>query len=280
MEGHSGQASEHIRLGALGKRSFLVRNSPGPNSRNWSQGDRLDIRSGLAKRACPTSSGCAVWVSFRESHPWPYQTIALKESSGEAVIILSEPPPTLSRAQYRQLLTALFANNLLDFTYCRWPTGLDGYLEDIVIRVRISSAARLRFVSSENFETKEGPEGIIDRLRLLYRFEYGTSDGFSLEPVDSSVPNLPPIEELKVPVTDLVGWVASGAGQWRPLENESLPPTTISQLYTAKSPGAFVNDSGIVVLVAPKNSRLSDLRAPFRRFAVASDLIVGALGRL
>jgi hypothetical protein len=227
---------------------------------------------------CPASSGCATWLAFRQSHPWPYQAIALEESNGEAVIILSEPPPVLTRTQYRQLLMALFASGLVDLTYCRWPTGIDGYLEDIVVRVRDNDASKMRFVSSEDLETKEGPRGIIDRLRLLYRLEYGTSDGFSLESVDSSPQNQAPIGELKIPVTDLVGWVASDTGQWRAIGNESLPPTTMSQLYTAKSPGAFVDNAGIVVLVVPKNSRLADVRAPFRRFAVASDLIIGARG--
>jgi hypothetical protein len=207
-----------------------------------------------------------------------YQATAVVENGGEAVIILSEPPPSLTRVQYRQVLGALFGDRVLDLAYFRWPTGLDGYLEDIVLRVRTGgTGASVRYVSGNDLTPRSGPAEIVDRLRMLYRLEYGTSDGFWLD-TGETVLEQKETAELKVPVRDLYGWIAGGAGMWRPLENEGLPAVTTAQLNAAVTPGAFTNGSGIVTLVAPKKARLGDLRAHFRRFAVASDLIIGAIG--
>lgn len=250
----------------------------GQSSSVRSQEITWTYNSETANEPCPLPAVCPVWLDFRKSHPWPYQAIAVRELGGEAVIIVSEPPPALTRAQYRQVLQALFGDRILDFGYCRWSTGVDGYLEDVVLRVRAGGARRLRFVSADNLEFTDGPESVVDRLRLFYRLEYGTSDGFSLEMIAARAQTEVPLKELKIPVSDLAAWVAGSSAQWAHLEDESLPAATISDLYLAKSPGTFQNQAGIIALVAPKNARLADLRVPFRRFAVASDIILGALG--
>lgn len=225
---------------------------------------------------CLPASGCASWRIFRSAHPSPYQATALIEGERETVIILSEPPPALTRAQYRQAIQALFGDRVLDLSYLRWPTGLDGYLEDIVLRVRMSGdRSKLSYISGD-LTPRSGPAGVIDRLRMLYRLEYGTSDGFWLD-TGETASDAARIAEVKAPLRDVYGWMAA-SGAWKPLSSESVTTLTTEQLNAATSPGAFVNESGIVVLVAPKKAKLADLRAPFRQFAVSSDLILGAVG--
>jgi hypothetical protein len=276
--GHLVRLLRLIAFVALGSLIFSPTTLFCQSSSARSQEITWTYNSETANEPCPLPAVCSVWLDFRKSHPWPYQAIAVRELAGEAVIIVSEPPPALTRAQYRQVLQALFGDRILDFGYCRWSTGVDGYLEDIVLRVRAGEARRLRFVSADKLEFTDGPESVVDRLRLFYRLEYGTSDGFSLEMIAPRAQTEVPLKELKIPVSDLAGWVTRSSAQWTHVEDEALPPATISDLYRAKSPGTFQNQAGIIALVAPKNARLADLRVPFRRFAVASDIILGALG--
>lgn len=227
---------------------------------------------------CLPASGCPAWRNFRRAHPWPYQAIAVAENNGEMVVILSEPAPVLTRVQYQQALRALFGDQLLDLTFFRWPTGLDGYLEDIVLRVRVDTSKSVtRYVSGNDLAPATGPAEVVDRLRMLYRLEYGTSDGFWMDSADRPAQQAP-IDELKVPLGDLYGWISSKAGTWRSLDKEGTPTLTSAQMAASASAGAFANDSGIVAFLAPRKAKLADLRAPFRRFAVASDLILGAIG--
>src|SRR5689334_5065285 len=51
---------------------------------------------------CPGSEPvCKAWINFRERHPWPYQgfTIAPGASDEDLVVIISEPPPIITRSE-------------------------------------------------------------------------------------------------------------------------------------------------------------------------------------
>src|SRR5216684_1052678 len=91
-----------------------------------------------ARNSCPLPKECDAWVEFRISHPSPYQSFVVADKSSESVIIISEPPPNLSREQLDRALRALFGDGLLQVSRFHWPTGVDGWLEDVVLRVRPS----------------------------------------------------------------------------------------------------------------------------------------------
>jgi hypothetical protein len=220
---------------------------------------------------------CGLWLQFRATYPWPYQTFAAQEGGGEAVVIMSEPPPALSRDQLAQTLKALFGDDLLELNYDRWPTGLDGWLEDVVFRVRVSNHHTTEVLSGTNFATWKAPTDVVDRLRLVYRLLHHTSDGFWLDHITGDEPSLAPIAELKIAVSDLGGWLADDQRGWSSAVGQGGRKTT-KELYAEKVPGVFYHDGGIVALVAPRGVKLADLAPEFRRFAVASDLIVGAGG--
>jgi hypothetical protein len=75
--------------------------------------------------------------------------------SGElhVVIIISEPPPSFSWEHLDQVLQALFGDRLLQISRFHWPTGVDGWLEDVVIRVRPSGDETELVMSGPDFES-------------------------------------------------------------------------------------------------------------------------------
>jgi len=232
---------------------------------------------------CPSPATCQIWRQFRASHPWPYQTFALQQqpNTNEAVIIISEPPPTLSRDQLAQVLRKIFGDSFLEFNYDRWATGVDGWLEDVVLRVRTNPDQPTTTVLSGELQTWQAPADIVDRLRLLHLILQKTSDGFWLDRIDSSSSsdaNAVPIAELKIPVSDVAGWLAEDKRVWTSIATGSVIKRTTRELYAEKTPGVFRCEHGMVALVAPANVKLDNLAPQFRRFAVASDLILGASG--
>jgi len=230
------------------------------------------------RAVCPSMPACGVWVEFRKAHPAPYQTFAIRENGAEDIVILSEPSPALAREQLAKTVKALFRDDLLELSYDRWPTGLDGWLEDVVLRVRAGGAAKEAVMSGASFKAWDASAGIVDRLKYLHRIIYHTTDGFWLDRLaGAEQPAVKGIEELKIPASDLASWLGDEKKIWLSASDPAGKKTT-RELYKEKVAGVYSSDEGTVVLVAPKGIRLTDMTADFRRFAVASDLIVGAAG--
>src|SRR5689334_10515301 len=74
------------------------------------------------KEACPLAAECEAWQEFRTNHPSPYQAFIVADRGNESVVIISEPPPALSREQLDQALRALFGDGLLQISRFHWPT--------------------------------------------------------------------------------------------------------------------------------------------------------------
>ncbi len=225
-------------------------------------------------KSCAENVPCAVWRSFRVNHPWPLQSYVIHETPGYAVVILSEPPPTLSKAQLVEGLTALFADDLVSLEYYRLLTGIDGWLEDVVAYIRVPESARTRVLSGDTLSLVDAPADVVDRLRHLYRLQYLTSGGFWL--ASTKRPPVTAIPDLRVRAHEYDSWLAQ-PGDWKTLKPASNSRTT-QQLHLEKAPGVFRRDGGLVALVVPPRSRLADLEVPFRHFAVESDLVLAATG--
>src|SRR5260370_8761908 len=121
---------------------------------------------------------CGVWVGFRKAHPWPYQAFALDEGTAENVVIISEPPLLFTHEGLKTVLNALFGGNLVSVHYYRSPTGLDGWLEDVVLSVRNVDQSHVDVLSGGNFEKCKAPAELSDPLLLLHTSFYRTSIEF------------------------------------------------------------------------------------------------------
>ena len=227
-----------------------------------------------ARNSCPLPKECDAWVEFRISHPSPYQSFVVADKGSESVIIISEPPPNFSREQLDSALRALFGDGLLQLSRFHWPTGVDGWLEDVVIRVRPSGDEKEQVTAGKQFAVWQASSWIIARLRLLHQLFFHTTDGFWVER-PSDAPSGQPIQDLNVGVSDLAGWTGADES-WQSISGDESKTT--SQLYAANTPNVFYSGNGLVVLVAPNNTHLAELAPHFRRFAIASDLLVGASG--
>jgi hypothetical protein len=228
-----------------------------------------------ARAACGSAPACAAWAQFRADHPTPYQAFAVSRRGDEAVIVIAEPPPSVGRQVLATQLTELFGEDLLEIGYFQLPTGLDGWLEDVVLRVKVPREPSVPVISGETLKPWEVPAGIADRLRLLAGVLWGTTDGFWIDEIEGDwEPATFAVAELRVPPSALHGWL-TGSAPWRPLAAEGAGMTSAT-LLAATAPGAYGRDDGLVALAIPPRTNLAELESHFRRFAVASDLLLGS----
>jgi len=225
---------------------------------------------------CGSPRSCTVWKVFRTNFPLPYQTFAVSIENTQAVIVISEPPPSISRTNLASVMQAIFGTDLIDIAYYRLPTGIDGWLEDLVIQVSISDTGDAPVFSGASMSMTSAPASIVDRLRFIHSLFYGTIDGFWIDPADAPMPQSK-IEELQISAADLTDWLKDEKQTWSPLSLNAAK-STWATLKSAAKAGVYERDAGgLIVWTIPKSARLETLRSDFRRFSVASDLLVGGL---
>lgn len=220
---------------------------------------------------------CQVWRDFRAARPYPVQTLAARVQGAELVLVISEP--ALPPDELAPLVRTLFGTDLLQLTGYRWRIGLDGWLEDAVLRLRwdATDADPLR------------QPLLRDRLAVLASRLWGSAAGLMLESIDqplaararSAAPNL----ELRP--TELAQWLQDPQLRWRRLGSEAAgQPLAALQAAGESAQGTWVSSDGrlVALLVPPAALKLAAdpaafarrWRTPFRQFAVAGDVIVGA----
>jgi hypothetical protein len=219
---------------------------------------------------------CRVWAAFRTNHPYPYQGFAsARLQDGRALLVASEPPPDLSRAQAVELFTELFADRAPRVSTRKWFTGADGYVEDVLVDF---DAPELK----GDDPLQAAP--LADRIALLGLAWYGTAYGTDVEPIQRNrlkrtgtiAPN------LNVTAGELRTWLADATLGWTAIEADTGAAATWSSLMNARAAGAYRSADGALVLLTFPKALLKDpsgtqgLKAAFRRYAVASDATVGA----
>lgn len=232
---------------------------------------------GAAKPFAPTcaaaDAACAAWVTFRRSHPFPYQAIAAGNlPDGKVVVVVSEPPPRMERAALDQLAKSAFGPSSR-VQRNRWMIGVDGWLEDLVV----------------SFERPPGDDAnaasfLRDGTALLASALFGTTFGTEVEQITQRRPGELKLASASYHVTpkELGTWMRDASLAWQPVRRDA-PAAKWSELVSRKAVGAFAStDATLVVLTFPTallgtNPGLESLRVPFREFAIASEGIVGGL---
>ena len=224
----------------------------------------------------PSDTPCRDWLRFRRLPAGPYQSLAIASHGERATVILSEPPAP--RAEFRALVEATFGADLIALSYRRWATGLDAWLEDLVLDVRVPNATVSPALSGHDLRRWNAPAGLVDRLRFLHVALYGTTDGFWIDNVNAfpERPSTPPIQEPALAPADLLDWLTDAKRTWQDV-NDPARTLSFASAGSAKSPSVLVgSDKTLVLMVVPGHSQLASLAEPFRRFSVASDLLLGA----
>lgn len=225
---------------------------------------------------CRDSPECEVWAAFRRAHPYPWQGVVAKRLRDDtAALIVTEPASALPPAQLGALAKAAFGKDLLSSARRQWLIAPDGWLEDLVLTVRVAS-----------------PDGPLlddrlfrDRVALLHTALFGTAFGAHVVGDDGvSAPGLPP-PNVSISPRELTSWLRDESLLWLPLHSFHGEPQTWTALKERETTGAFVsNDRSLILLTFPADllnagrrdpAELEVLRKPFRELAVASDTVLG-----
>jgi methyl-accepting chemotaxis protein len=235
-------------------------------------------------KECPASQAlCESWLTFRKAYPWPYQTFAVdrRQQGDEAVIVLSEPPPVISRKELHELLQAVFGSEIVEIWRFRWPTGVNGWLEDLVFRVKLTADGKaLPVQRGHDFKSMELPAPLFDRLVFLHAFFHQTADGFYIEEIGASNASTAraEIRNLEVTPADIRNWLSDDDSKWQSLDGGATRDMTWRSVRLLTKSAALLKEDGqLVALVVPTGAPLKDVAAPFRRFSIASDLFVTAV---
>jgi hypothetical protein len=221
----------------------------------------------ISAAACAAGIGENEWNSFRKIYPNHVQTIALSrvDASGQCLLIISEPPPdTLPKRSYPQLLKAIFRDHLGDVEIKKKSIGFGGWVEDLVISLNGYSDQQL----------------LNDDIGYLAQVMWGTT--YKAPILDLS--NLKPAEKWSAPLnvsirhTELKGWLVDGTMELLPVEFTSANPVALAQLVQQNRTGTyFTTERGFVLLLIQRSRNFEEYRADFRKFALDSDLVVGAI---
>lgn len=260
------------------------------------------------------------WRVFRAAYPYHIQVIALSQpnTAGNRLLILSEPPPSLTAQDVRASAPAAFAGTAL----FRHRIGFDGWAQDMAIELNPLSGRQL--------------ETLIDELHVKV---FGTA----YKAMAVSIPDTPPAADadykfdLRVSAGTLKRWLVpdsfqsrylwllavvtvflavygarrfgsnggkrhafalivaaaaacqmwgssrrySAGGADQVLFKSSFSPetATVASLLSTNARGVYYSKSpGLVLWLIPKGELTNSTRTEIRRFALDSDVILGAVG--
>jgi hypothetical protein len=225
-----------------------------------------------------TDALCTAWSEFRLPHPYPTQKIATKRiNAREIVLVISEPPAHLTKAEWQNLIEAIFADDLLEYRTFRWMIGVDGWVEDIVLRINNPETADDELLNHALTR---------DRLALLHIAMFGSSQGMSVEPIESGSvgASRARIPNLRLSAGEVSGWITDPNIGWRSL---SAPAYAVDHWLAPAAAGtrqvAISADQTLVLLTFPladiaevrrTGTLPAALEIAFREFSVSSDVLL------
>ncbi|MDB5579588.1 MAG: hypothetical protein JWR80_4764 [Bradyrhizobium sp.] len=209
-----------------------------------------------------------LWRNLREVHPFHVQMIALsdRDSSDERVLILSEPPPWAQRKQLAEQLKNFFgAQQMLSVQVLRHPIGFDGWVEDVVVRLRQSAKADDVWLRA--------------KLTDLHERFFGTAYKATVTrlPIKPRVaPALAP-PSMDVRAVELKAYLMDGKPLLQP--GTGGPQTALDTVLQNGQPDTYFSLTGLVVLLLPTDRPIDDYLEAIHRFALDTDAIVGTIRR-
>jgi hypothetical protein len=228
---------------------------------------------------------CATWAQARGSHPYTYQNVGIRRlPNGNVAILLFEPPPVLQKDALDEFLKATFADDFKSLKRLRWDIGTDGWVEDVALETRSDQKS-----SSDGHLDLKSDALLRDRIAILYGYLFGTTYGAAVDlPENASAPSsLEHAPSLSVSSLELRSWLTENGLSWYPVDDVQASPITWRELRSGNKTGTFVStDNTLVALTFPTEwllnaqiggKSIDSLRVAFREFAVASDVILGAL---
>ena len=221
---------------------------------------------------------CAVWRRFRQERPYPYQVIAfIPRSEGDKItLIFSEVPPLGTSEEVSRLLRTVLGVPIEDIHRLRYPVGLDGWLEDLVISVPSGGGTALAVPEAQG-GTVAVSATLAERLQFLNTALFGAS---GLLYLDALVPEgaASPLPNIRITAGELLSIAAAKDFAWQPLLGPGAQTYHFDQLAGKKAASLFIDTTQLLVaIVIPANTDVKDIRGAFRQFALSSDFLVGSV---
>jgi hypothetical protein len=226
---------------------------------------------GLGQTAFAADALKEQWRPFRNAFPMHIQTIAASapDRTGALVVIITEPPPdTLPKATYQTALKTIFGEHLKQSTLAHTEIGLHGWVEDLVLTL-------------VGYNGVGGGTALRDDLALLASKLWGTSYkaaplALPIDPASLTAQGPP---NIAIRQSELRDWLVGGSVRLSPDGTPFGQPKTLSQLIGDRQDGAFLSapQRGLAVLVVSRQFTFEHYRAEFRKFALDSDVIFGAV---
>lgn len=194
------------------------------------------------------------WGRFRRAFPFQMQVIAVSKPYPDRsrTLIVSEPPPDVTLDE----LKAADADALATCEIKQHTVGSDGWVRDAVF----------------NLPPGMDDVAVTKLVQSVTRVEFGTDYGAYALPLPVNLDSLHtryPLD-LHIGVPELQHWIAETAFQF-------TDGTRAETLSRAGTPGIYYSqDPGVVAMVLPPSDALGGFKAQLRRFALDSDLILGA----
>ena len=203
-----------------------------------------------------TASEPEVWKQFRQAYPFHTQVVALTpaDSEGRRAMILSEPPPHVTVDGLKKVLGPA----ALKVQLLKHPIGVDGWVKDALV------------------DLEAVPESQVNEMvSAVHWYAFGTTYKASALVLPAVPIKERPRVDLSFTMSDLEDHIL--ASQELFSNPETATPMTVAGLLQAKKAGLFYSSKrGAVVWIVPKGSDLSRTGKTIRRFALDSDLILGA----
>lgn len=231
----------------------------------------------LPRAAAWGTDAQALWQEFRAAFPFHIQTLAVggPDEKGGRVLVIAEPPPGFGAAEARAALAAAFPDRqVLAVEPERAPVGYDGWVEDLVVTLGPAPAG-------EADTPAAGERRLRELAAYLSRALFGTSyKAYALRlPVERrdapmALRQAPP--SLGVGAAELKRWLLDeGRNFVRP---EGGEPATLAGLAAGGATGAYLSaEPGLALLVLRRDQDLAGMRGELRKFALDSDLVLGAV---
>lgn len=204
-----------------------------------------------------------VWKEYRAEHPYGFQAVGLKHLGDECVFIISEPSERVQEAS----LTNLFKEYRGTTDIKKHPFGYDGWLADYIGCVRFDSSEAFG-----QFTTK------------LFSILYGTDYKASFVNLDNpqkhtyfSHQNL----NYSISAAEIEKWMLTDGELFI---NSTGQKKTVSQILSSDLPNSdelwHSSQRGFVVWsFDSKQYNNESFKQNARKFALDTDLIIGAIGR-
>lgn len=222
---------------------------------------------------------CTIWTEFRLPHPYPTQRIAAKIiSDDEMVLIISEPPDSLDKQQWKELIESIFSTDLLEYKTFKWMIGLDGWVEDIVLRVKKTNVSQGEDLLSDSLTR--------DRISLLNIAMFGSSMGANVESIEPFQPSndITRIPNLRLSAGEALEWFTNRDAKWQTLNNPNYAANHwLDQASIGTRQVQISSDQTLILLTFPLSDIVNvrrteelpeELKIAFREFAVSSDIML------